>query len=583
MCIAIGADNVCTDCGKTGEVPINGKCVAFGTASDKCKKVDDKALDETDTTCGKCEGTTFMYKGGCYETSSSSGAKMCKEAASGICTKTADVKNYFVPPGADATHDSVVWCGDAEGVTLGNSKKYTGVNGCTTCNQPEQATDAPKAAICTACGGGKLVKTAKDQTTSCVTEEECANEEGFFVNANSERKCSVCADTCKTCKTDAVGCTSCTGATPYLKKDDGSETGECVNRGNCPATHYVDEEAKTCTTCTSGGVKDCKTCVKSDGGAVCDTCDGEKPLFGLNKKSCVAQCPENSSNQGGTCACKEGFRPDAESTGCQPAGKCATPGCEACDNGGTENEVCTECSSTNYLTPTAQCVRDCAAISGYYGDSADKRCRKCSPECAECVGPANNQCSACPAGRMLQYTDANTPAYGGACVDQCSAGATGEGCEVCGARIGGTDYCSKCTGAGRVSINGVCSENGRREAACSSLQEGVCRACGAGYFLFSGGCYETTRQPGKQVCAQADGGQCRTCANGLGAQDGDCSKSACHPTCATCTAASQADKCSACPAGYYLDAGKACASCTEASGAIQGVANCASCAAPSGN
>ena len=28
-CISIGEDNVCTDCAKAGEVPINGKCVAY--------------------------------------------------------------------------------------------------------------------------------------------------------------------------------------------------------------------------------------------------------------------------------------------------------------------------------------------------------------------------------------------------------------------------------------------------------------------------------------------------------------------------------------------------------------------------
>ncbi|KWX11374.1 Variant-specific surface protein [Giardia duodenalis assemblage B] len=66
-CISIGEDRVCTDCGKAGEVPINGQCIGKDTASNQCQKADSQPLDENSTTCGKCTGTNyFLHKGGCY-------------------------------------------------------------------------------------------------------------------------------------------------------------------------------------------------------------------------------------------------------------------------------------------------------------------------------------------------------------------------------------------------------------------------------------------------------------------------------------------------------------------------------------
>eukprot|EP00701_Giardia_intestinalis_P000808 XP_001704632.1 VSP [Giardia lamblia ATCC 50803] len=199
-----------------------------------------------------------------------------------------------------------------------------------------------KAAMCNACGGGKIVKTV-DGVTSCVEEADYNN--GYFVDSRNGKKCSKCASSCKTCENTETQCTSCTGATLYLKKEDGSETGTCVNQGDCPATHYIDEAAKTCTTCTSGGAKDCKTCEKNGDGAVCKECpDSDKTIFGLNKKSCVASCPANSSNQGGACTYSEGFQPSADSTECQSTSNCITPGCKTCNNEGKENEAYTECN-----------------------------------------------------------------------------------------------------------------------------------------------------------------------------------------------------------------------------------------------
>ncbi|EFO61459.1 VSP [Giardia lamblia P15] len=589
-CDMVSTTEVCTKCKTPGNVPIDGVCVEASTASGKCEKAVGGAVNREDTVCGKCLDNYFMYRGGCYLAGAAGpgiGTKMCETAESGKCTAAAKIKNFFVPPtDTDATHDSVVWCGDAAGLQLGG-KTYTGVADCATCDAPTSADPSgTKAATCHACRGEKLVKTVGD-VTSCVTEEDCAGAEGFFVNNRDGKKCSACADTCKTCKTAADQCTSCKPDKPYLKKDDGSETGTCVDKATCPttSTHYIDEESKTCTTCTSGGAKDCKTCEKSSGGAVCKECpDSDKTIFGLNKKSCVAQCPVNSTPKATkqsiqVCMCEEGFQPNAESTECQPTSKCVTPGCKTCDNEGTDKEVCTACLEGKYLTPTNQCIDHCITIAGYYDgtdDNGKKTCKKCNSACAECVGAASNQCSACPARRMLQYTDASTPAHGGTCVDQCSVSTTTEGCAECGARIGGTDYCSKCKGS-QVPINGVCAANpSARAAACTSDGQGACTSCTGDYFLRDGGCYKTDRLPGKSICTQAANGQCNKCANDLVVSGGNCGE--CHPTCATCSAAGAADKCKTCVTGYYKtsDSEGSCKKCSE------GLAGCRQCTASIG-
>ncbi|KAE8304374.1 VSP [Giardia duodenalis] len=279
--------------------------------------------------------------------------------------------------------------------------------------------------------------------------------------------------------------------------------------------------------------------------------------------------------------CNEGFTVSDDKTVCnQSPAQCNTPNCKTCDNPKTDNEICTKCNDGDYLTPTNQCVPDCTAISGYYGDT-DKKCKACNPECAECVGPANNQCTACPVGKMLQYTDTNTPVNGGTCMDQCSVSSTNDGCAECGAQIGGTAYCSKCKNTQQAPLNGNCAASSR-VAFCATITSGACTKCNEGYFLKDGGCYQTDRQPGKQVCSNAQGGngKCQTCANGLAASDGNCAE--CHSTCATCSTADAADKCKTCATGYYKENGDdttagLCKKCSEK------ISGCKQCVSSSGS
>ncbi|ESU39915.1 Variant-specific surface protein, partial [Giardia duodenalis] len=61
----------------------------------------------------------------------------------------------------------------------------------------------------------------------------------------------------------------------------------------------------------------CATCVKSADDLVCKECTGKK--FGLNKKSCVTECPDNASEKSGVCTCNDGFTPSTDSSACVAA------------------------------------------------------------------------------------------------------------------------------------------------------------------------------------------------------------------------------------------------------------------------
>ncbi|ESU39879.1 Variant-specific surface protein, partial [Giardia duodenalis] len=278
------------------------------------------------------------------------------------------------------------------------------------------------------------------------------------------------------------------------------------------------------------------------------------------------------------CQCKSGYEPSSDGQTCVPKTSCKTENCKVCENRGTDRETCTECNDGTYLTPTNQCTTSCAALSGYYGDT-DKTCKRCDPSCASCSTAGNNKCLSCPAGRALKYTQPDTPSNGGSCGEQCAVSA--DGCAECGARIGGTAYCSRCGGS-QVPINGVCAANANARASiCTSDGKGACSACtAAGYFLLDGGCYKTDRQPGSQVCtaATSNNGECTTCANNLPPVQGKCPS--CDPSCKTCTKQSDPNACSACFSGYYLSTNK-CVKCNTNDGSITGVENCTSCAPPS--
>ncbi|ESU40779.1 Variant-specific surface protein, partial [Giardia duodenalis] len=525
-CINIGEDRVCTDCGKAGEVPINGKCVAYNNdlvTTAGCTKNNGDPVDASSTTCGKCTKTGyFLHKGGCYAQATAPGSTICKTAGStaGICEVCQ--AGYFKNPANVATSDSCIACGDTTGVTVSGAT-YKGVLNCAVCTAP-QAGGSGEVATCTACVDGKYGDT-------CATD---------------------CNSSCKSCTgVGTAACTSCKDPSPYFKKGDG-ETGECVAEADCNGSYFPNDDVdgkKQCIPCgdsAHGGIDGCTTCAFSQ-------------VSGQSTLTCSVCTPDTK-------------KPNADGTKCVD---CAAAGCAKCSDEG----VCVECDSSKYLTPTAQCVDSCDKLGGYYADS--NVCKSCDPSCASCAAVGANKCLSCPAGKVLKYTSESSPTDG-SCMDECKANT--DGCADCGATIGGSRYCSKCNDASQAPLNGNCAANTARIQFCTKVDGGACTQCANGYFLLDGGCYETGRQPGKSVCTTANNGQCQTCANTLSPSNGVCP--ACPAGCSKCSGSSGSQTCSECLAGYYLS-GTSCVKCSEngTNGGtnIQGIKDCMSYILPSGN
>ncbi|ESU40069.1 Variant-specific surface protein [Giardia duodenalis] len=521
----IGQTTYCSKCNEPDTyAPVDGVCVDAGATpySSLCTA-------HADGACTECGSTSFLYKGGCYQPGDGKpGQSLCVLAAGGVCTEAAT--GYFVPTGAVNTGQSVVKCDDVNKVTVGGTT-YKGVAGCQECAAPAAAPSAraEKVATCTRCQEQKYLK-----GNACVdSADDCG--EGYAAKEDSENgnRCIKCDD-----PTDGIAdCAQCTAITS-------------LTRAGTPLV--------TCSQCSTNKK------VRPD------------------KKGCADTCPTNSSDNNGVCECASGYTPDE--TGCtkDTTPQCTTPGCKACDNPAEDSEVCTECVENKYLTPTSQCIADCAALSGYYGATENekkvckrcevanceacnaqgqcqtcttgfyldsKECKACDSSCKSCSGATNADCTACPSGKALTYGSGDTK---GTCGEGCTTG-TGQGaCKTCGLTVEGTAYCSACATSTEYPQNGVCSSTTARTAATcktNSVSNGACTSCNDGFFLMEGGCYETSKYPGKSVCTKAaqTGGTCQTAAPGYKVENGNLVT--CSEGCKTC---SDASTCTACADGYVL-------------------------------
>ncbi|ESU40265.1 Variant-specific surface protein [Giardia duodenalis] len=526
MCEMVGTTEICTQCKTGGNVPINGTCTAKTDDTDKCKKAGGSPVDTNDKVCGQCGAGYLLHKGGCYKIGQAPGSLICADANSVTGDCETCQAGYFKNPASTTTNDkeSCIACGDVTG-----ADNYKGRDKCATC-------DSSKLPVS---GGGTIT------CTTCI--------DGYFAD-NNGAECKACTDPCATCTASGTDkCTSCKDASDkqYFKKGESNDgTGTCVSEETCktdstyfPTTDKTSQK-KICTLCSdasNGGVADCKTCSKSEETVTCSACTAE----GKKPNTAGAKCVD-----------------------------CAAAGCAKCSDEG----VCVECDSSKYLTPTAQCVDKCDKLGGYYADG-QRVCQPCDPSCAACVGANANQCSACPAGKVLKYTDDTKLNEGGSCVDECKTGANG--CADCGATIGGSKYCSRCSTSSEYPVNGVCKASTARANECKTPDnKGGCTTCATGYFLLENGCYKTDRQPGSQVCTAADTtGKCTQCANGMTITGNSGVCPSCDPSCKTCTKQSDPNACLACFSGYYLS-GTKCVKCDTDDSNIKGVPNCISCLAP---
>lgn len=520
---------------KLNDILIDGKLYCSRCLSDTDLLIDGKCVEATPETSAICISNKFgrciscgpgyflygkpaSYLGqGCYKIGGEPGNNICSEASgdSTVCKTCAP--GYFKNPKVSKIVSPCIRCND-----IHSEVKYKGVELCSLCESPE----SPGAAICTEC------------------------EAGYF--PIDEHTCKECDSVCEKCAGEGPNnCTKCVDG-KYVKVTDlTTGAGSCVAESICKGGYFpIKNEGK------------CYLCNAVDHGGIigCEECSAGESAVGDNTGQVIVTCTK----------CVKGHKLNTAKTACVP---CNIDGCDHCDT----NDVCAQCSDKKYFTPTNVCIDDCTIIKGYYGDAVGNQrvCKPCTG-CAECKDEAT-KCTACPAGQILKYTDETNPKEGGVCVKQCTVSLTTMGCRNCGLQINGTRYCTACSGANEVPIDGVCVDNGSDDKSlCVRAENGTCKSCKEGYFWKDGGCYRTDRLPGKSICADAKDGTCAVCSNGLKMTNGFCEK--CHPNCESCSEADKANKCLTCINGYYKsdsDAG-ACIPCNAVT------SSCLVCV-PSGN
>ncbi|ESU42287.1 Variant-specific surface protein [Giardia duodenalis] len=591
-CISTGEDNVCTDCGKAGEVPINGKCVVSSDSSVTtagCAKSDGN-LDQSSTTCGKCTGTNyFLHKGGCYLQTATPGSTICtKQTAAGVCATCNAANGFFNNPEAAATTDSCISCGDATGVTIGenaDSKTYKGVTNCAKCDAPESLqTSGTAVATCTECNANLYLKTVTGgtSTTSCVDESTCKEGSTHFPTtdstASNKKVCASCGDNtkggidnCAECSlltpasrssTVLVTCTKCNDDR-YLKTVDGTTT--CVEKDACKDGFFpVDDPTNghKCVSCgdTTGvtvgngdsaktykGVAGCKTCTLSGSAttAMCTECAaGFLHTSSEGATSCVETCPE-------------GYFGHTDSN---------------------TKKTCQSCATASGLTPDVAGIEGCTSCTYTEGDSGTLTCSECesgkkpSLDGLHCYACAVGNCAFCASENVCQKCISGYILDGAACTQQtCST----PDCKTCTNPKAPNETCTACVTGMFLTPTGQCIDE------CVTIP----------------GYYETTDRKCKECtianCAECKtDGSCMTCRTGFFPDANECK--ACDSSCKSCSGAT-ANDCTECPAGKALKYGSdgtkgTCGEgCTTGTGkgacktcdlTVEGTKYCSECATP---
>ncbi|EFO61757.1 VSP [Giardia lamblia P15] len=82
-------------------------------------------------------------------------------------------------------------------------------------------------------------------------------------------------------------------------------------------------------------------------------------------------------------------------------------------------------------------------------------------------------------------------------------------CELCDVLIGDKLYCSKCkaSAVGHAPIDGKCADAASKTP-CKENADGKCTECTGQSFMYKGGCYQVSQEPGQTMCKTAADGKC---------------------------------------------------------------------------
>eukprot|EP00701_Giardia_intestinalis_P000109 XP_001703933.1 VSP [Giardia lamblia ATCC 50803] len=287
----------------------------------------------------------------------------------------------------------------------------------------------------------------------------------------------------------------------------------CSTITDCTACKYNATVSKPqCTNCGSKKVKTAidgtTTCVdvssgcqdadhfKADGDAACVLCsdtsgDNENTNKGL--EGCSA-CTKPNNNQPPACTgCLPGYYDSAPGTfKC----KACAPNCATCTQIG--DDKCLTCKEGFFMKVSGP--GECVPCSDTAKDGIDG--------CATCTFSSSLTCNSC----KVNYKQSGTPSTGVTCTRTCeddtACGGTSGACDAMIIDDKGTTkhYCSYCGETNKIPIDGKCVDSGQKNG--NTCDNHICTSCTTGYFLYMGGCYSVSTQPGKSMCKTAANGVC---------------------------------------------------------------------------
>eukprot|EP00701_Giardia_intestinalis_P003909 XP_001707733.1 VSP [Giardia lamblia ATCC 50803] len=442
--------------------------------------------------------------GGCYKVGQDPGNEICTAADKGVCTTCKAGAAYLFqnPASPVAPGNECILCSDTT-----QRDGVMGVDNCAQCQAPQSA----GAATCSTC------------------------QDGYFL---SDKLCKPCNQNCATCTgAGATNCETCKPGT-YLKSDN-----SCSN--TCENNQYADELTMTCKACSEIHA-DCTACSfdKTTGKPKCTNCGTNKtPRTALDGTStCVDKTLDGCKGADGalfmkedkTCALCGDASPDA---GVNDKG---IAGCSICEKTAGNPPTCSKCLE-GYIENTNgggfacdPCAPGCATCSkkedpskcltckqGYFlKDSSSGECISCSDTtkggiegCAECTNSGTFKCTKC----KVNYRPSGEPSTGVTCTKVCedptACGGTSGACDAIVIDNTGKElhYCSYCGKDSEFPIDGLCASEAKGNTGCVN---NVCTSCTMGYFLYMGGCYSISAQPGKSMCTKAGDGVCTEAAAG---------------------------------------------------------------------
>ncbi|CAD5118963.1 DgyrCDS7634 [Dimorphilus gyrociliatus] len=576
------------------------KCDADRTQCQKCKKgytLNSNTCDKCSDNCDYCDvdGKDTCDQGWC---SSGYGwnpdTRLCAQCANS-CTKCSkyghnkcdSAAHCPADKGYDSTNHDCLTCdsncnpgkcteaGKCSADQCQSGFKLKGDNTCEacadTCKTCKEANDATKCLSCKAAnqfvtdlvGGSSCIQCASNcKVGQCFAAGKCNKDQcmdGYMLA--TDYTCTECGSNCKTCS--AVGkCTSCMGnrflsGDQCLTCDPNCKPGKCSAENKCDSQQCMNNykfkaDDQTCEKCHD----ECATCAAASDASKCLTCTATRSSDNVAGGTCVVcdpNCKAEKCTTAGQCSeCSDGYALDgnvckpchADCTTCAQHNDAAQ--CKSCndpmkgikDGAGTgECIACDVNCKLGQCTTAGQCKAD-ECKDGYALDG--NFCKPCHPDCATCKAHNDkDKCLTCASPNKGSEDASN----GGACV-VCDPNCQPGECTV--ANQCNTDKCidgyaSEGTGCTKCHVScKTCKAHtvDNKCLSCMDITKGVKDTALGGQCI---ACHANCKLGKCDTAGQCDNGECK---DGYASDGTSCA--ACHPSCATCTTANDANACKTC-------------------------------------